>query len=452
MIFFLGTDRHIYMFDGYEATPISESIYFDNGISDIYMKNINAQQLHKVHAVSYTERHHAMFFVPMTSGEIDSYTKLLLHCDGVDASTTFDDEMGNHTVTAKADAQIDTAQSVFGGASGLFDGTGDYLEIADSDDWDFDSGDFTIDFRCRWNGSLPSNNSGAYIVSQYVNATNFWSLNWFKTVGGVNQIQLHAEHAGESISIGLTFNITNPAADTWYHFALVRDGNNFRCFQDGTQIGSTETDIDDFPALAAVLEIGRRGDPGGYWNGWIDELRISKGIARWTSDFTVPTRAYGGPSNAIAYDYFTGAFWPFDNMYFGASCIADDGTGQRKTYVQKSNYAYLFDDGDDDDGSDINAYWLNKKLDLGSVPTAKRMYQTDIITNSVDFSLTFQQRQNWDSSWSTAKSLTDNQYKHVMKTDRIGNLLQYKFADDSSDTAFKLIRVELTAEQMGIGK
>ena len=53
-------------------------------------------------------------------------------------------------MTAVNQAQIDTAQSKFGGASGLFDGTGDYLSSADSADWAFGSGDFTIDFWLRF--------------------------------------------------------------------------------------------------------------------------------------------------------------------------------------------------------------------------------------------------------------------------------------------------------------
>jgi len=74
----------------------------------------------------------------------DSYTKLLLHMDGADGSTTFTDEAG-HTVTANGNAQIDTAQNVFGGASGLFDGSSGYLTVPDSEDWNFGTGDFTFD-------------------------------------------------------------------------------------------------------------------------------------------------------------------------------------------------------------------------------------------------------------------------------------------------------------------
>ena len=63
---------------------------------------------------------------------IDSYTKLMLHCDGLDTSTTFTDESGEgHVVTALGNAQVDTAQKVFGTGSALFDNSGDGLSAAD---------------------------------------------------------------------------------------------------------------------------------------------------------------------------------------------------------------------------------------------------------------------------------------------------------------------------------
>lgn len=69
-----------------------------------------------------------------------SYTKLLLHSDGIDGSTNFTDVMG-HAIFANGNAQIDTAQFKFGGASALFDGAGDGISVADSADWYWD-GDF----------------------------------------------------------------------------------------------------------------------------------------------------------------------------------------------------------------------------------------------------------------------------------------------------------------------
>ena len=80
---------------------------------------------------------------------VDAATKLLLHCNDVpDASTTFtDDGVTGHTITANGNAQIDTADKKFGAASGLFDGTGDYLTAPDHTDFDFSGGVFTIDFQ-----------------------------------------------------------------------------------------------------------------------------------------------------------------------------------------------------------------------------------------------------------------------------------------------------------------
>ena len=87
-------------------------------------------------------------------GVPDVNTLLLLHCNGADTSTTFIDSSRSHkTVTPNGNSQIDTAQSKFGGASSLFDGTGDYLSVPDSEDWNFGTGSFTFDFWVRFNAA-----------------------------------------------------------------------------------------------------------------------------------------------------------------------------------------------------------------------------------------------------------------------------------------------------------
>jgi len=90
-----------------------------------------------------------------------TYAKSLLHMNGVDGSQSFVDDAvgGSHTWTAYGNAQIDTAQSKFGGASGLFDGTGDWIDTPDSDDFDVLSGDFTVDLWIK---------RGAFGTVQYV--------------------------------------------------------------------------------------------------------------------------------------------------------------------------------------------------------------------------------------------------------------------------------------------
>jgi hypothetical protein len=215
----------------------------------------------------------------------DAYTKALLHMDGADASTTFTDESGK-AWTPHNHAQIDTAQSVFGFASGLFDGTDDYLSTADHDDWYLGTGAMTVDFRIRFVG-LPSN-SFQMVYSQWASDTDEQYFGLFDS-SGTKTWKLKLDSTIVLNVGGMTIN-----TNTWYHVALIRTGNDWKVFQDGTQVGSTATNgiaVDD---IGAELFLGsHRG--GNCVNGWIDEFRWSKGIARWTTTFTPQTYAYGMP-------------------------------------------------------------------------------------------------------------------------------------------------------------
>src|SRR5690554_3988242 len=94
---------------------------------------------------------------PTETGGNDSFVKLLIHADGSDGSTTFtDDSATGHTVTTSGSAQVDTAQSKFGGASALFAAGGsDYLAVADHPEFDIGTGDFTVDLWFRINAFTP---------------------------------------------------------------------------------------------------------------------------------------------------------------------------------------------------------------------------------------------------------------------------------------------------------
>ena len=213
---------------------------------------------------------------------VDSYTKLLLHCDGADGSTTFtDSSSNNYPVTVVADAQIDTTYKKFGTGSALFDGTGDYLSIPDSTDWDFGSGAFTIDFWIR--PSTVTANIG--IMSQYATTDDAISL---RTQGTGTLLSFQVK-SGAATIISLE-PAHGMSADTWYHVAVVREGNDFTFYVDGSSIGDV-TDTDAMPSLSSTWDIGT--DMSGKMNGSLDELRISKGIARWTENFVPPTYAYG---------------------------------------------------------------------------------------------------------------------------------------------------------------
>ena len=211
---------------------------------------------------------------------LDSYVKLLLHCDGTDAATSFPDSSASaHTVTANGNAQVDTAQSKFGGASGLFDGTGDYLSVPDSADWDFGSGDFTIDMWIR-----PTSVSGfKMLYSQYVSDPSRQLLY-------IENGTLKFYAAG---SISVAFSGGSVVIDVWQHIALVRNGDTWKLYIDGVSGGST-TVSGTLPDLAALITIGKQDWTGNefYYVGHNEEIRVSKGIARWTTNFTPPTAAY----------------------------------------------------------------------------------------------------------------------------------------------------------------
>jgi len=210
----------------------------------------------------------------------DSYTKSLLHFQGADASTTFTDENPYHVWTPVNNAQIDDAQSVFGSRGMVLDGTGDFLTGDGHADFSF-PGDFTVDFRFRLASQTnpmlmdfrPSYTTGAYITIP------------------INSTYLVYEFQGATKIQGTAVM----AKDTWYHLAVARSGTDTKMFLNGTQEGSTYSgDATTVLVGANRPVIGANGWDTSYGNvnGWFDEVRFSKGIARWTGNFTLPVSEY----------------------------------------------------------------------------------------------------------------------------------------------------------------
>jgi len=238
-------------------------------------------------------------------GGNDANTVLLLPMQGVDASTTFTNVSASaHTLTANDNAQIDTAQSKFGGASGLFDGAGDYLSTPDSADWAFGSGDFTIDFWVRRDGTqadyacLIAANDQAHYTGWTLDmnlGADIHKLRWITTGSGSYAVDITASSA--------------IADATWTHVAIVRYGNTVTMYLNGVSVGSKNVTGWTINSSGTGLVVARQfTDIGGYYyKGWIDELRISKGVARWTSNFTPPTAPYGEPYQRLWYSASTGS-------------------------------------------------------------------------------------------------------------------------------------------------
>jgi hypothetical protein len=214
--------------------------------------------------------------------------KLLLHCDGTDSSTTFtDSETTPKTVTPNGDAHIHTGEKKFGTASAAFDGTGDYLSLADSADWYFAADDWTIEF---W---IKSPGNGAYdIVMGQRDSSNGDNAN--------APISIHRSNQTAKLDVALwngsgNTNMTTTAGvfdNTWRHIAVVRYGINAYIYVDGTQSATTGFNY-TMSNSSTLFSIGRGGEYAGrYFAGYLDDIRITKGVARYTANFSVPTEAF----------------------------------------------------------------------------------------------------------------------------------------------------------------
>lgn len=210
---------------------------------------------------------------------------LLLHMDGTNGSTTFTDSSANSlTVTVTGNAQVSTAQSKFGGASGLFDGNGDWLGVANNAAFQFGTGDFTVEawiYASALTANFPS-------IIANGNAT-------FTGSGSTGACFIMVSGSPRKVNFGT--NTTNPIASStttiatsqWYHIAVTRSGSTVRLFVDGN-LEATATNSQNINLSNNGLQIGRNGWDGtaGHWNGYIDDLRITKGVARYTTSFTAP--------------------------------------------------------------------------------------------------------------------------------------------------------------------
>lgn len=213
---------------------------------------------------------------------VDTYAKLLLHCNGSDASTTVTDSSASaKTVTVQGNAQLDTAQFRFGTASLLLDGTGDYITVPDSDDWSWGSGDGTFDMWIRYN-SVPSTH---FLLAQRVDSTTGQFC--FYSGGSFAYSQLNS--GSTVVSYG---GATTPSTGVWYHFALDKVGSLQTMFWNGAILGQV-TDADSHLNFSAILNIGSDSSGSSPFNGWMDELRWTKGVSRYQGQaFKPPERAY----------------------------------------------------------------------------------------------------------------------------------------------------------------
>lgn len=181
-------------------------------------------------------------------------------------------------LTTVGDAQVSTTVVKYGTASMKFDGTGDYLTLVDSPNLQLVAGDFTIE---GW--IYLAANGVAYGIISKGTSTTGWSVN----VTSGNKLQF------SYTSSNLT-GATSLSATTWYHFAVVRSGTasgNLKVYLNGTADATSAGAVTDTFNQTSVTYIGADRVATSQLNGYIDDLRITNGLARYTASFTPPTAA-----------------------------------------------------------------------------------------------------------------------------------------------------------------
>lgn len=260
-------------------------------------------------------------FTPSQNGfTVDANTKLYIKGDENNGVTTFvDSETTPKTVTTAGDTKIkyteDYRSCIFkdetgkfpypvgsakvdffaiGSGVGYFDGTGDYLSIPTSTDFDFSNGALTMEFYARH--SSVADTAQGYLMKLANGGTTGWTLIW----NGAGVLAMYANKTDAIVSSGTYL----PLINTWMHVAVSRTSDTWNLFVNGSIIATAPNSItisDDTNSL--FVGHGATYSGANVWlydastyqmNGLLDNIRISKGVARYTTTFNPPEFKKGG--------------------------------------------------------------------------------------------------------------------------------------------------------------
>jgi len=211
----------------------------------------------------------------------------LLHFEGANGSTTFTDEYGNDW-EALNDAQISTSESKFGSSSVRFDGGNDAVQAT----------------------NFCNNHPDAFTIEMWVNEDNLSATRYFQACRSIYGVQTSIDTAGQlklfASSNGSSNDIINGTASTgsptvsaatWHHLCVEWDGSTLRTYIDGSIKHSVSTSFlvnnggsNDLEDRSSRIGLNYASD--GDMLGYIDELRITHGWARYGQAFTAPTEAF----------------------------------------------------------------------------------------------------------------------------------------------------------------
>lgn len=215
-----------------------------------------------------------------------SNVSFLLHFDGSLSSSVFTDSGPiGAVVTTTGNVFVNTATKKFGTGSGDFDGASDYLSIPDHSSVNVGASNFTIEGF--FNTDTVAAGFGTIITKRTSNTP--YAPFHVRRNGSLVGLSISNE-AGTNYKVSIeTGSITSSA---YYHFALVRNGTDVALYIEGTRLISASLSI-SYSILGNTSAVIIGGDTNtNYWNGTIDEVRFTKGIARYTGNFTPPTQAF----------------------------------------------------------------------------------------------------------------------------------------------------------------
>ena len=247
---------------------------------------------------------------------------LLMHFSGSNGSTTFTDNSPSpKTVTASGTAQISTTRSKFGGASAYFVGSTDNLIVNSSSDFAFGTGNFTVEFWANW--TAWTGNQRFILMGQ----------------SGASNIEIGRSSGSDAIYFYIMDSLLgtytwNPGTNIWRHIALVRTGtstNQVTLYIDGVNVVSATSAAS---ITANNIIVGGLNWASSYnMQGYIDELRITKGVARYTSSFVTQSIEFPNGTGSIQYaTKYIGSIGGLNdsNVDYGVEKLSDSSLKIRK--------------------------------------------------------------------------------------------------------------------------
>jgi hypothetical protein len=226
-----------------------------------------------------------MHFDDNRTGTYDTYgdsVTLLMKMNG-SGSTFQDDSLYGNIITPFGSATQSTDQSKFGNSSAYFNGSS-YISAGTSSLWNMSSGDFTIE---GWVYNTGANQYRGIIGSRANGNGHGWCL----FIHSDNTFYTGSVIIGQGYS-NRQLNTTIVEPNTWTHFALVKTSAGYKLYVNGVGGALLELSNGFDYQSSQPLVIGALGSQGEYpFLGYIDEIRMTKGIARYTSNFSIPTEA-----------------------------------------------------------------------------------------------------------------------------------------------------------------